>query len=60
MQVRSETRMVQMEQMPGGLWGVHEVGHEDLMASFNDIEACVDYACGLERENKAVVVQGVQ
>ena len=52
-------KMVQMEQNAAGRWSVHEVGHADEMASFDDIEQCVDFACDLERRHEAVVVQQV-
>lgn len=53
------SRMVQMEQNATGRWSVHEVGREEEMASFEDIEQCVDYAIDLEKKQEAVVVQAV-
>lgn len=53
----AETMMVRMEQAAGGRWNVQQVGSDDPLASFDDIEQCVDYACELERNRQAVVVQ---
>ena len=59
MQAGNEKTRVQMEQLANGRWNIHEVGSEDAMASFDDIEQCVDFACDLERNQQAVVVQSV-
>lgn len=53
----STQRMVQMEQNAIGRWMVHEVGDANEMASFDQMEQCVDYAFELERKHEAVVVQ---
>jgi hypothetical protein len=53
----STEKMVQMEQNATGRWMVHEVGDAQEMASFDDMEQCVDYACALEHRHEAVVVQ---
>lgn len=50
-------KMVQMEQNSTGRWMVHEVGDGQEMASFDEMEQCVDYACQLESRHEAVVVQ---
>ncbi|MDB5796318.1 MAG: hypothetical protein JWP36_220 [Paucimonas sp.] len=54
-------RMVRMDQDGHGLWRVQEVSAdgEGVLASFEDMESCVDYACGLEQRHEAVVVQVV-
>jgi uncharacterized protein YacL (UPF0231 family) len=56
----STQRLVQMEQNAIGRWMVHEVGDAQEMASFDQIEQCVDYAFELEKKHEAVVVQEEQ
>jgi hypothetical protein len=49
--------LIHMQQGAGGLWDVTEVGISEPLASFDDVEKCVDYASNVAREKDGVVVQ---
>lgn len=48
---------IHMQQGANGLWDVHEVGCSMPIASFSDVEKCVDYATYLVKEKGGIVVQ---
>jgi hypothetical protein len=49
--------LIQMQQGVDGHWNVNEVGHEQPLASFDDIEQCVDYASDIAKEKNGIIVQ---
>ena len=49
--------LIQMQQGANGQWNVNQVGHDAPLASFEDIEECVDYASEIAREKGGIVVQ---
>jgi hypothetical protein len=46
-----------MQQGINGQWDVNQVGNDTPLASFEDIEKCVDYASEIAKEKGGIVVQ---
>lgn len=49
--------LIQMQQGENGRWNVNEVGFDKPLASFDDIENCVDYASYIAKEKDGIIVQ---
>jgi hypothetical protein len=48
---------IQMQQSTDGNWDVNQVGLDHPLASFSDIEKCVDYASEMVQQKNGIVVQ---
>ncbi|MES2538311.1 MAG: hypothetical protein V4632_20820 [Pseudomonadota bacterium] len=51
--------LIQMQQGENGLWDVNEVGFDQPLASFADIEQCVDYASDVAKARQGIIVQSL-
>jgi hypothetical protein len=52
--------LIQMRQCDAGRWHVHQVGAGEALASFDDMEAAVDYASDYAQTNQGRIVQFVE
>lgn len=49
--------LIQMRQCDAGRWHVHQLGGDAPLASFDDMEAAVDYASDYAQGNNGRIVQ---
>jgi len=49
--------LIHLQQGTDGLWDVTEVGVSKPLASFYDVEKCVDYASDVAKEKGGIIVQ---
>jgi hypothetical protein len=48
-----------MQQSADGRWNVNEVGYDQPLGSFEDIEQCVDYASTVAKEKNGIIIQSL-
>lgn len=51
--------LIQMQHSSNGTWDVNEVGASQPLASFGDIEKCVDYASNIAKERDGLIIQSL-
>jgi hypothetical protein len=51
--------LIQMQQGANGQWNVNEVGFDQPLGSFSDIEQCVDFASDVAKARQAIIVQSL-
>jgi hypothetical protein len=51
--------LIQMQQSADGRWNVNEVGYDQPLGSFEDIEQCVDYASTVAKEKNGIIIQSL-